>query len=171
MCHPISLVMSADRAWGPSPTEWNHSHTDIFKRMGVDSGLQQDRYARVEVHPPDDRFFGKDGKLLAVDDSWDVILDENREPAWWSEDRPAQIERARREAQKWLDSCEAKNLIPGAVVVAGNYGTATAGEEGILCIRWRDARRYRLAVAYVGENGIKPDTKYRVDDQGKFIEA
>jgi len=49
-------------------------------------------------------------------------------------------------------------------------GTATAGDGGTLCVRWWDlaAARYRTAVAYVGENGILPNTPYRLQD-GKFV--
>jgi hypothetical protein len=54
---------------------------------------------------------------------------------------------------------------------AGNYGTATAGEGGTISIQYWDEKRgkYRVAVAEVGENGIKPNTVYAVDG-GKFVE-
>ncbi|MFJ0688879.1 hypothetical protein WLU62_11930, partial [Bordetella bronchiseptica] len=56
---------------------------------------------------------------------------------------------------------------------AGNYGTATAGEKGELRIQWWDAKaeRYRTVLGYVGEDGIKADTKYRLDDNHKFVEV
>ena len=56
---------------------------------------------------------------------------------------------------------------------AGDSGTATAGDSGIICIRWYDsvAIRYRLAIAYVGENGIKANTKYRLNDHHQFEES
>jgi len=54
---------------------------------------------------------------------------------------------------------------------AGYEGTATAGEGGILNIKWWDGNRRRIATAYVGETGILPNVRYRVDAQGKFIEA
>jgi hypothetical protein len=34
----------------------------------------------------------------------------------------------------------------------------------------RNARR-RLAVAYVGENNIQPNVKYRLDGNAKFVEV
>ena len=76
----------------------------------------------------------------------------------------------------------------GGTASAGNYGTASAGYRGtasagdggtasgvdgtILAVKWWDAEaeRYRLAVAYVGEDGIAAGTKYRCD-AGKFIAA
>ena len=53
---------------------------------------------------------------------------------------------------------------------AGYYGTATAGDCGTVCIKWGDGDRYRLVVGYVGEDGIEPNTPYRVVD-GKLVAA
>jgi hypothetical protein len=53
---------------------------------------------------------------------------------------------------------------------AGDSGTATAGDRGEIRIRWYDGRRYRLAVGYVGEEGIEANTAYRVVD-GKLVKA
>lgn len=55
-------------------------------------------------------------------------------------------------------------------------GTVCAGENGVLSLLWFDeaTRRPRLAVAYVGENGIKPKTWYRLDVKdgaATFVEA
>ena len=55
---------------------------------------------------------------------------------------------------------------------AGNRGTATAGEGGMLQIYHYDCNdRRRLAVAYVGENDIKPNVKYCLDDSANFVPA
>ena len=54
---------------------------------------------------------------------------------------------------------------------AGYCGTATAGYDGTLIITWHDGARYRRAVGYVGEGGIKPDTPYRVNGRGEFVEV
>ena len=54
---------------------------------------------------------------------------------------------------------------------AGRYGTATAGDPGTLVLRHWDGHRYRLVVGYVGENGIRPNTPYRLNAEGKFEEA
>ena len=56
---------------------------------------------------------------------------------------------------------------------AGYRGTATAGYRGILSIAWwdKDARRQRIMVAYVGEDGIEPNVAYKLDVNGKFIKA
>ena len=53
---------------------------------------------------------------------------------------------------------------------AGYRGTATAGDWGTVQVKWWDGERYRIATGYVGEDGIKANTPYRVVD-GKLVEA
>jgi hypothetical protein len=48
---------------------------------------------------------------------------------------------------------------------AGYRGTATAGEGGIIAILHRDKRR----CAEVGKGGLKPNTPYKLDENGEFI--
>ncbi len=57
--------------------------------------------------------------------------------------------------------------------IAGYGGTAKADKNGALTLLWFDqkAKRPRVAVAYVGEDGIKPNTEYRVDDKGRITEV
>jgi hypothetical protein len=56
---------------------------------------------------------------------------------------------------------------------AGYEGTVTAGNQGVLQVRHYDrhAARYRLVTAYVGEDGILPDTAYKLDAKGLFVLA
>jgi hypothetical protein len=56
---------------------------------------------------------------------------------------------------------------------AGYRGTATAGDSGQLLIRWWDqvALRWRTVTGYVGEDGIKPKTPYRLDDEHHLVEV
>ena len=56
---------------------------------------------------------------------------------------------------------------------AGEYGKAAAGESGTVMIRYYDSRcrRYRVAIGYVGENGILPGIQYRLDDAHRFVEV
>ena len=56
---------------------------------------------------------------------------------------------------------------------AGNYGTATAGYNGIIQIKLYDfaARRYRIVLGYIGENGLEAGRKYKLDSQGQFVEV
>ena len=59
----------------------------------------------------------------------------------------------------------------GGTSTSGDRGTSTSGDGGELRIRWYDGTRYRLAVGYVGENGIKPNVKYRADEKGNLVEV
>ncbi len=67
----------------------------------------------------------------------------------------------------------------GTAIIAGRWGIATAGYKGIavaekggeLRIRWHDGKRYRTAVAYVGEDGIEANTKYCIEGDGKFVKV
>ena len=54
---------------------------------------------------------------------------------------------------------------------AGDRGTATAGVCGIIRIRRWDGSRYRDVVGHIGENGLLPDTPYRLDAEGRFVSA
>ena len=56
---------------------------------------------------------------------------------------------------------------------AGNSGTATAGNSGEIRIRYYDntAERYRTKIAYVGEDGIKANTPYKLNDKHEFAEV
>ena len=58
------------------------------------------------------------------------------------------------------------------VCVAASLGsTARAGAGGAIALTYHDGKRYRIAVAYVGENGIEPNVDYRVTDAGEFVKA
>ena len=54
---------------------------------------------------------------------------------------------------------------------AGDNGTATAGNNGVIIIKHWNGEIYVPKVAIVGENGIKPNTLYKLDSEGNFIEA
>jgi hypothetical protein len=61
-----------------------------------------------------------------------------------------------------------------SIAIASAAGCiAKAGELGCIALtRWVEAeKRYRLSVAYVGENDIKADTFYKLDGQGNFVEV
>ena len=59
----------------------------------------------------------------------------------------------------------------GGTATAGDYGTAQAGDGGVIRIRWNDGERYRWAVGYIGEDGLRPNVPYRVDGDGRITEA
>jgi hypothetical protein len=55
---------------------------------------------------------------------------------------------------------------------SGDHGTSTSGELGEIRIRYWDkkAARYRTKVGYVGEDGIKANTPYKLNEQFEFVE-
>ena len=60
-----------------------------------------------------------------------------------------------------------------SILTGGNRSTMTGGDYSELRIRYWDsaAERYRTEIAYVGENGIKPNTAYKLDDNHQFMEV
>jgi hypothetical protein len=56
---------------------------------------------------------------------------------------------------------------------AGDFGTASAGDCGRIQIEWYEKKtnRYRISMAYVGENGIEANVFYKLDENGNFIKA
>ena len=80
----------------------------------------------------------------------------------------------RETAPKWLsEHGGAGRAIASGTATAGYGGTAKTGEIGIIVCRWWDVNkeRYRLAVGYVGEDGIKANTFYRANESGKLVEV
>lgn len=174
MCEPISIIMSADSWHGPRKDAWDHSHSAIMKAAGVPDSLAADKWARVEVAPPDGRWREDDNSVRADVDTWPVRLDEQRKPGWWADDEPAQIERARRYAAQWLAGCDHR-LVPGLRAIGGDYSTLTGGHGSTLtggeysALVWRLWRngRIRFVAAYVGEDGIEANVPYTLDCDGK----
>jgi hypothetical protein len=54
---------------------------------------------------------------------------------------------------------------------SGDGGTSTSGDGGAIVIRWHDGARWRLSVGYIGENGLKPNSPYKLDSEGAFVEV
>ena len=52
----------------------------------------------------------------------------------------------------------------------GSSQRAKAGRFGIIALRWFDGNRFRLAIGYIGEDGIMQDIWYRVTDAGLLIQ-
>ena len=61
----------------------------------------------------------------------------------------------------------------GGTSISGDGGTSTSGDGGTILIKWWDStnNRYRIVIGYVGENGIEPNKKYRLNEQHKFEEV
>jgi len=59
-----------------------------------------------------------------------------------------------------------------STLTAGVNSTLTAGNRSRLCCEhWDNDNKIRLAIAYVGENDIKPNQAYRVNNKGEFYEV
>lgn len=56
-------------------------------------------------------------------------------------------------------------------MVAGANSAASAGVRGAFALAWKDGDQMRIAVGVVGENGIKPDTPYRISKTGELEEV
>jgi len=54
---------------------------------------------------------------------------------------------------------------------AGLQGTASAGEGGEIQILWVDVETTQTLVGHIGEDGLLPDTKYKVGVGGKFCKV
>ena len=55
-----------------------------------------------------------------------------------------------------------------ATVSGGSHATVSGGSHAILMTKYHDGSCYRIAVAYVNEDGIVPDVPYHVVD-GKLV--
>jgi len=55
-----------------------------------------------------------------------------------------------------------------STLTAGDGSTLTAGYYSRLSCEYYDGNKMRLATAYVGENDIKPNQAYRVNNKGEF---
>ena len=54
--------------------------------------------------------------------------------------------------------------------IAGAYGAAMAGIKGIIHIEYFYGEGSRLAIGYIGIDGLKPDVKYVLDTDHTFVE-
>jgi len=56
---------------------------------------------------------------------------------------------------------------------AGDRGSARASSSGVIVIHWYDSKigRTRLVVGYVGEDGLKANTWYCLDEDHQFIQC
>ncbi|EDY0792528.1 hypothetical protein AAD16_004449 [Salmonella enterica subsp. diarizonae] len=55
------------------------------------------------------------------------------------------------------------------VACADSIERIVLGENGCASVPWYDGKRIRIAVAYVGENGIEASIPYYVNDEGQFV--
>ena len=85
----------------------------------------------------------------------------------------AQIGSSGRAAQIGSSGNAARIVATGenaTITCAGIGARVKAGRNGCFALTWYDGNRNRIVVGYVGEDGIKADTWYRVE-AGKLVEA
>ncbi|MDE2469709.1 MAG: hypothetical protein KGL35_13475, partial [Bradyrhizobium sp.] len=58
-----------------------------------------------------------------------------------------------------------------SLAASGYASRVKLGPNGCAALAWWDGKRPRFTVLYVGEDGIKPDAWYRLDEHGKPVEV
>ena len=191
MCQFASIVLTRDSEHWIAGVD---SHEQIIDQRGLHAdGARGPNILRIEITPPEDR-------PTAPISEWDYRVDQDIRPRWHDAERDEVRARAalarRAETERWLVT-EAGHVVSAGYgsTVTGGYGstvtggdcakvtggdyakvtggdraTVTGGDCAALVIRWWDVSRYRLAVGYVGENGIEPGVAYRVEG-GKLVRA
>ena len=53
----------------------------------------------------------------------------------------------------------------------GEYRKASVGDEGIIEIEYYYNNRVRKKIGYIGENGLKSNTLYQLNDKNEFEEV
>jgi hypothetical protein len=56
---------------------------------------------------------------------------------------------------------------------SGSKGISTSGYEGTILIKYWDSTsdRYKIKIGYIGEDGLKPNTPYKLDLNNEFVEV
>ena len=177
MCEFASFVLTKDHEFW---LEGNDSHEAIIEHNHIhQDGVRGPNIVRVEITPCD----------IPEDlSSWKYHVDQDIFPDWYDapecEQRSRDALLRRADENRWFAHEDGNMVVAGyagtatagncGTATAGNRGTATAGDDGTatagnrgeIRIRYWDPKsdRYRVAVGYVGEDGIDPDTAYVVVD-------
>lgn len=72
-----------------------------------------------------------------------------------------------------LSQCNGSAVVgpEGIAIALGAHGVARGGAGSILVVGYLDANgAQRVAVGYVGDGGLKPETNYTVNQSGVFVE-
>lgn len=165
MCNFASMVLTKEAAYWCSNTD---SHEDIIERHGLHAdGVRGPNVLRVEITPPEDN-------PRSELDLWRYRIDQDELPEWIDgneEHRAREALAARATKERWMVT---ETVGAGESCICSYAGTATAGEKGIVVVRYWDqqADRYRVAVGYCGDDGIDAGKPYRWDaDKGCLVEV
>ena len=175
MCQFASFVLTKDRElWGPTD-----SHESIIEHHHLPDGAERTLILRVEILP------SETPRDLST---WTYHVDQDWLPEWTFDGDPDPERRVREalarraESEHWFAHVDSQQAVvgyggtanagdggtatagDGGTATAGYCGTANAGKHGEIRIRYWDPKseRYRVAVGYVGEDGIEPNTAYVV---------
>ena len=77
----------------------------------------------------------------------------------------------RKSATDKLQALGCNGPIIGAYKVGGDGSTVSGGYGSVLTLSYYDGTRHRLVTRYVGEDGIRANTKYRLNNAHKFEEV
>ena len=157
MCKFASFIMTkTGEFWCASD-----KHEDIIAAQKLDDTRSPPDFVRVELLPNEST-----RKDLST---WMFVVDQDVLPTWTFA-RDPELERRSREALSRRAKSESWFAeVIADLAVSGYAGTATAGDDGILNIRWWDGKRRRVATFYVGEDGIEPNIGYGADERGKAV--
>ena len=184
MCNFASMVLSPRRAYylteleATDPQVTCESHEEIIRHFKLreckpDGSVN---ILRIELRP------GDDPTDLAA---YRYHVDQDLLPYWYSpeideararralEKKAAVLHRVKRDG--WEDIYLLGSPRPATAgnrgtatagykgtATAGNRGTATAGYRGRILVTFWDGKRYRVAIGYVGEDGIEANVPYHV---------
>jgi hypothetical protein len=98
----------------------------------------------------------------------------NRYIDWfvWLVENGFDCESARRDGFTWDESGRVTaSAGHEGTASAGDKGTASAGDRGVVSILHWDGTKYRRRCAEVGEGGLKPNTPYKLNEAGEFVEV
>ncbi len=65
----------------------------------------------------------------------------------------------------------ASGPVVGSFNSGGEGSTNSGGYGSVLIFQWWDGKRYRIAVGYVGEDGIEPNVAYLCTGKGELVKA
>ena len=189
MCEFASFVLTKTSEYSLATS---NSHTDIIEHYhlremhpnGLDAAI-----LKVEITPPAD-------DMHAPIEKWNFRIDQDIRPEWFEPDEVEKRTRAalarRSTDERWLIeeiipaggssiSGYASTVTGGArskvtggdesTVTGGYASTVTGGDASTLIAMYWDPKssRHRVAVAYVGEEGIEPGTAYILDENRRFV--
>ena len=121
MCRLFSCVVVPDGRVLVSSDLWEHSHSKIRAEHGIRDTVSVNQAANVEVVPPNGAFLSDVG-------SWQLILDHEREPGWWSDDKVALADHCREAVSRWQKKLQGLTALALGCTELSNAGAKEIGK-------------------------------------------